>query len=107
MQLTTVFLATLACATGAFANLHAYAWCQDQGFEGINETAKENNAATAAACAAYKNRNTGTKQWDTCPDCSPGFRGDVRVCNSPAKHIGGDEWNYYCRKAGASYGRAD
>lgn len=29
----------------------------------------QNNLATKAACAAYRNRNTGTNQWDTCPDC--------------------------------------
>jgi hypothetical protein len=35
------------------------------------------------------------------------FRGDVRVCNSAGKHIGGDEWDYYCRQEGADYGLAD
>jgi hypothetical protein len=29
-----------------------------------------NDAATKAACAAYAGRNTGSEQWDTCPDCA-------------------------------------
>lgn len=35
-----------------------------------------------------------------------GYSGDVRVCNSPAKHIGGDEWDYYCKQVGADMGKA-
>lgn len=95
----------------------------------------QNNQATEDACTRYRNRNTGNEQWDTCPDCStvspelqvpPGptpraaglhgaladfatqsFRGDLKVCNSPAEHIGGDEWEYYCRQSGADIGKAD
>lgn len=29
----------------------------------------QNAAATRAACARYKARNTGNQQWDKCPDC--------------------------------------
>ncbi|KAF2712187.1 hypothetical protein K504DRAFT_372504, partial [Pleomassaria siparia CBS 279.74] len=66
-----------------------------------------NLAATQKACAAYRNRNTGTKVWDTCPDChmvkyktpDPAFC--VRTCDSPAGHLGGDEFLYYCKQAGA------
>ncbi|KAF6802086.1 hypothetical protein CMUS01_15457, partial [Colletotrichum musicola] len=80
--------------------------------------------ATKKACAAYRKRNTGSKQWDTCPDCtvvrsstltlialssvsSTGVRHTTDpnycaiACNSNAEHIGGDEWLYYCKQAGA------
>ncbi|GJC79118.1 hypothetical protein Ct61P_03313 [Colletotrichum tofieldiae] len=50
--------------------------------------------ATKCACNYYKNRNTGNKQWDQCPDCT--F--DGLQCNSAGKHIGGDELYYYCTK---------
>ncbi|PVH75375.1 hypothetical protein DL98DRAFT_466604 [Cadophora sp. DSE1049] len=57
---------------------------------------------TEKACARYKARNTGTKQWDTCPDCVMSTNGAENiVCRSNAKHIGGDEWNYYCKQEGA------
>ncbi|CAG7977809.1 unnamed protein product [Penicillium salamii] len=50
--------------------------------------------ATKCACDLYKQRNTGDKQWDQCPDCT--FDGNY--CNSAAWHIGGDEMTYYCEK---------
>ncbi|WYZ43412.1 hypothetical protein EsH8_VI_001111 [Colletotrichum jinshuiense] len=106
MQFSAVLIAAIACATGAVADLHSYAWCADRTFEGINESNPENNDATKIACGKYRNRNTGNQQWDKCPDCSTSFRGDVLVCNSPAKHIGGDEWNYYCTHSGADMGKA-
>ncbi|KAI1852798.1 hypothetical protein JX265_003282 [Neoarthrinium moseri] len=54
--------------------------------------------ATKCACDLYRQRNTGSKQWDTCPDCM--F--DGIGCNSAASHIGGDEMTYYCEsKCGA------
>ncbi|KAJ5107114.1 hypothetical protein N7456_003789 [Penicillium angulare] len=48
--------------------------------------------ATKCACDYYKQRNTGDKQWDQCPDCT--F--DGTYCNSAGWHIGGDEMTYYC-----------
>ncbi|KAF6817777.1 hypothetical protein CSOJ01_02214, partial [Colletotrichum sojae] len=67
----------------------------------------DNEAATRKACAAYKNRNTGNKQWDKCPDCTVGWRHTedptycAIACNSAGSHIGGDEWLYYCKQSGA------
>ncbi|KAF6837996.1 hypothetical protein CMUS01_04827 [Colletotrichum musicola] len=67
----------------------------------------DNAEATKKACAAYHNRNTGNEQWDKCPDCTVGWRNTndpnycVLACNSAAEHIGGDEWLYYCKQAGA------
>ncbi|KAF9874878.1 hypothetical protein CkaCkLH20_07572 [Colletotrichum karsti] len=72
----------------------------------------DNAAATEKACAAYKARNTGTNKWDTCPDCTMGVRKTsdpkycVQACNSAAGHIGGDEWLYYCKQAGADESEA-
>ncbi|KAL0933664.1 uncharacterized protein CTRU02_210463 [Colletotrichum truncatum] len=50
--------------------------------------------ATRCACDYYRQRNTGTMQWDTCPDCV--MEGDL--CHSAEWHIGGDELNHYCTK---------
>ncbi|KAG8162297.1 hypothetical protein KVR01_008062 [Diaporthe batatas] len=67
----------------------------------------DNAAATKKACAAYRNRNTGNEQWDKCPDCTIGWRQSqdptycAITCNSNGEHIGGDEWLYYCKQAGA------
>lgn len=49
-----------------------------------------NDVATKAACAAYAKRNTGTKQFDTCPDCAmvsiiEGERQDATWANSSSK----------------------
>jgi hypothetical protein len=49
----------------ASAELHSDALCVDK----IGGQAVYNQAATTAACTAYRNRNTGGEQWDTCPDC--------------------------------------
>ncbi|KAM5344912.1 hypothetical protein ACJ41O_010774 [Fusarium nematophilum] len=46
-----------------------------------------NKAATECACNRYKNRNTGSKHWDQCPDC----QFDGTYCRSRDAHIGGDE----------------
>ncbi|KAH7347504.1 hypothetical protein B0T11DRAFT_333611 [Plectosphaerella cucumerina] len=100
-------LLTATAASVVVADLHDYATCRDRAFKGVNEYAIENPGATQAACNRYRARNTGNKQWDKCPDCSTSYRGDVLVCNSPAKHIGGDEWEYYCRQSGADYGAAN
>ncbi|WYZ43411.1 hypothetical protein EsH8_VI_001110 [Colletotrichum jinshuiense] len=72
----------------------------------------DNAAATRKACAAYRNRNTGNQQWDKCPDCTVGYRHTpdadycVLACNSAGSHLGGDEWNYYCKQAGADESEA-
>ncbi|GKU07499.1 hypothetical protein FLAG1_08741 [Fusarium langsethiae] len=50
--------------------------------------------ATKCACDYYRNRNTGNKQWDKCPDC----KFDGLICGSRDWHIGGDEFTYYCEK---------
>ncbi|WYZ45778.1 hypothetical protein EsH8_IX_000003 [Colletotrichum jinshuiense] len=44
-------------------------------------------AATRCACDHYRNRNTGNKPSDQCPDCT--F--DGLQCHSAGKHIGGNE----------------
>ncbi|KAG8162005.1 hypothetical protein KVR01_007770 [Diaporthe batatas] len=135
MHFTAVLVAAIACVTGVTADLHDHAWCANREFKGNQESNPEvrvalslavllsvahtsgsqNNAATDAACIKYRNRNTGKEQWDTCPDCTSGVladfttqssRGDLRVCNSPGWHIGGDEWEYYCKQSGADLGKA-
>ncbi|KAF2126040.1 hypothetical protein P153DRAFT_346859 [Dothidotthia symphoricarpi CBS 119687] len=57
--------------------------------------------ATNKACAAYRARNTGSQQWDTCPDCTVVLVGNLNICHSEGKHIGGDEMQYYCKQNGA------
>ncbi|KAF2736255.1 hypothetical protein EJ04DRAFT_562675 [Polyplosphaeria fusca] len=66
-----------------------------------------NEEATKNACAAYQTRNTGEKQWDTCPDCEMTTIGGVELCHSGEQHIGGDELYYYCQQAGAADSMAD
>ncbi|KAH0438328.1 hypothetical protein CcaCcLH18_03315 [Colletotrichum camelliae] len=105
MQFSTLFLAAIACATGAVANLHTQAWCVTNG---LQDNDPKNSDATQAACAQYKQRHTGNEQWDICPDCEIGVKDkDVQVCNSAAKHIGGDEWEEYCIQFGAEKGKAN
>ncbi|OLN81929.1 hypothetical protein CCHL11_08606 [Colletotrichum chlorophyti] len=107
MRFCVSLITIIACAAGVIADVHDYAWCEDRSFEGFNEQNTENSAATKKACTAYRNRNTGNQQWDKCPDCTTSFRGDLLVCNSLGWHIGGDEWQYYCRQAGADIGKAN
>ncbi|KAI8943424.1 hypothetical protein NX059_001434 [Plenodomus lindquistii] len=52
--------------------------------------------ATKCACELYRQRNTGNKQWDSCPDCVYDEAG--LQCGSAGYHIGGDEMNHYCTK---------
>ncbi|KAF6837995.1 hypothetical protein CMUS01_04826 [Colletotrichum musicola] len=106
MHFAAVLVAAVACATGVAADLHNVAWCADRDFKGLQESNPANTAATEQACAKYRQRNTGNEQWDQCPDCTPSYRGDLRVCNSVGWHIGGDEWDYYCRQSGADLGKA-
>ncbi|KAF7944104.1 hypothetical protein EAE96_010513 [Botrytis aclada] len=77
------------------ADLHISAWCVDFKQEGYIKSSPWNDAATQAACAGYKNRNTGRDQWDTCPDCS--YEKIVNtsnyICWSNEKHIDGNEFS--------------
>ncbi|KAG6361214.1 hypothetical protein INS49_009438 [Diaporthe citri] len=106
MQIST--LATLTVLTTvAFAKLHSAAVCvQNRSYGSTGNgtpygitygSFKEyeiDGEATKCACGYYKNRNTGNKQWDKCPDCT--F--DGLQCLSNGWHIGGDEMTYYCEK---------
>ena len=65
MRFTSTLIA-FAMASFAVADLHSSAVC-------INMVAGDmvyNDVATRKACDAYKARNTGDSQWDTCPDCT-------------------------------------
>ncbi|KAL0577470.1 hypothetical protein V5O48_004539 [Marasmius crinis-equi] len=98
-------IVALGAITGALADLHDFAWCRDlKPAESLKKGGSyvDNNDATRSACHAYQARNTGSNQWDTCPDCTVGLSGDSMVCRSAGKHIGGDEFEYYCKQAGAS-----
>ncbi|KAM5381193.1 hypothetical protein ACJZ2D_003109 [Fusarium nematophilum] len=88
-------------AVGVLGNLHYSAYCR-----GTKEVWGHNKlkAATECACNRYKNRQTGLQWWDTCPDC----RMDGDYCRSNDRHIGGDEWDYYCTEiCGADGAEAD
>ncbi|CAG8958305.1 hypothetical protein HYFRA_00000660 [Hymenoscyphus fraxineus] len=65
-------------------------------------TANTEDAATIAACNAYRRRNTGNKKWDKCPDCTVIQLNEIKACQSKNGHLGGDEFNYYCKKNGAN-----
>ncbi|CAI7638537.1 unnamed protein product [Penicillium glandicola] len=103
MILTSVPLLVLLAGSAA-AKLHSVAVCvSDRKYSAIGGTAfsPSNNfavqyeilpEATKCACDFYKQRNTGSNQWDQCPDCT--FDGNY--CRSADWHIGGDEFTYYC-----------
>lgn len=40
--------------------------------------------------------------WDTCPDCTVIQHNEIKACQSLAGHLGGDEFNYYCKQNGAN-----
>ncbi|KAF7908731.1 uncharacterized protein EAF01_004486 [Botrytis porri] len=92
-------IALLSLASFTLADLHSTGICVDY----KNDAIVYNSAATIAACTNYRNRNTGSEQWDQCPDCNMITTGTPH-CRSDAWHIGGDEWYYYCQqnKAGDS-----
>ncbi|KAL0571433.1 hypothetical protein V5O48_010523 [Marasmius crinis-equi] len=104
-----VVLATLAFAATALADLHYVAYCTRKDPILVDEQylSYSDDAATQKACNAYKGRNTGSKQWDTCPDCTYFKNNQIWECKSNAKHIGGDEFAYYCKQAGAYGSQAD
>lgn len=67
MRSTTSLLALVSILTPfVAADLHAAAICSNF----IGGANVYNADATKKACEAYKNRNTGNKQWDKCPDCT-------------------------------------
>ncbi|KAI9641873.1 hypothetical protein NHQ30_009740 [Ciborinia camelliae] len=78
------------------ADLHDRAIC----INWVNNVAVYNEAATRYACWRYRNRNTGNKQWDKCPDCYYAAGGWAH-CQSDGWHMGGDEITYYCKLKGA------
>ncbi|PQE07272.1 hypothetical protein CJF31_00004966 [Rutstroemia sp. NJR-2017a BVV2] len=80
----------------ATADLHHNGICVNTG-SGQNVY---NSAATEAACTNYRYRNTGSKWWDTCPDCHMVNTGSP-YCRTDAGHMGGDEITYYCKLHGA------
>ncbi|QDS73712.1 hypothetical protein FKW77_003460 [Venturia effusa] len=96
MKFTSALAMASALIAGVFADVHQYGLC----YYGPASSAGYHEAATKAACAAYKKRNQGTQQWNTCPDCA--LAGTPPACHSPAFHIGGDEMSYYCKQAGAA-----
>jgi hypothetical protein len=78
----------------AAADLHTRLICLNYGSSVLGpgtSTAATNDPATIAACNAYRRRNTGTKQWDTCPDCTVIQVNEIKECESKGKHLGGDE----------------
>ncbi|KAF6803341.1 hypothetical protein CMUS01_15116 [Colletotrichum musicola] len=91
-------LTALPALLSVVADVHKYAFCTSR-IQPINNN--NNEAATRKACAAYKKRNTGNKQWDKCPDCTVDPTYCAIACNSAGSHIGGDEWLYYCEQNGA------
>ncbi|KAK3209366.1 hypothetical protein GRF29_69g1545995 [Pseudopithomyces chartarum] len=103
-SIPTLILSALSLfASIATADLHYSGLCVDY----VGDQPVYNDAATQAACTAYKNRNTGGEQWDTCPDCAMQTVGGLPSCHSPAQHIGGDELSYYCEKNGSGGSLAD
>ncbi|KAH8680024.1 hypothetical protein BGZ60DRAFT_445442 [Tricladium varicosporioides] len=98
MQFSKTAIFALSAFIGcAVADLHTRALCVDTG----DGYMIYNEAATIAACTAYKNRNTGDSQWDQCPDCTYVTTSPAH-CQSDGWHLGGDEINYYCEQNGAS-----
>ncbi|KAJ5505886.1 hypothetical protein N7453_004843 [Penicillium expansum] len=96
----SISIIVAALAVGAFADLHTQGVCIDKPAKGVEVY---NQAATEQACTAYKNRNTGNKQWDKCPDCTLKNEQDLLYyCESQGWHIGGDELHYYCNQHGAA-----
>ncbi|EMD65280.1 hypothetical protein GGP41_010197 [Bipolaris sorokiniana] len=81
----------------ASADLHYGGICADW----PNGAATYNQGATQKACDSYFRRNTGNEKWDKCPDCKMADKGGISICTSYDWHMGGDEWEYYCKMHGA------
>jgi hypothetical protein len=54
----------------AYGDVSTASWQHLYHQKKILTTLEQNAAATRKACAAYRNRNTGNKMWDKCPDCT-------------------------------------
>ncbi|KAJ5237473.1 hypothetical protein N7489_007564 [Penicillium chrysogenum] len=88
---------------GVLADLHNFCACGERhGSNSVQDAYWDfDTAASTYACTRYRNRNTGTKQWDHCPDCKmdtyamDGWSG-TPSCFSFGFHMGGDEFDYYC-----------
>ncbi|KZL77618.1 hypothetical protein CT0861_04767 [Colletotrichum tofieldiae] len=97
---------------GVFADLHNFCACgKRHGSNSVQDaycalkvTIEQwdfDTNITTYACDRYSNRNTGSKQWDSCPDCKmdtyamDGWAG-TPSCFSFKFHLGGDEFDYYC-----------
>ncbi|KAK0117944.1 hypothetical protein ONS95_012256 [Cadophora gregata] len=103
MQFSSVIVALLASTVAA--DLHTRLTCLNYSQSVLGAGASQagtNDAATIAACNAYKRRNTGNKQWDTCPDCTVIQNNQIKACQSNGKHLGGDEFLFYCKQNGAN-----
>ncbi|WQF77282.1 hypothetical protein CDEST_02296 [Colletotrichum destructivum] len=83
----------------AMADLHKELLCIK--FQAGPEPFVGHDEATKSACEAYKARNTGTKKWDTCPDCRVDTKYGGATCKSDAGHLGGDQFKAYCLDFGA------
>ncbi|KAF2174730.1 hypothetical protein K469DRAFT_725304 [Zopfia rhizophila CBS 207.26] len=103
MRCSLILTLVAFLSTSVLADLHASGLCVDN----ISGKSVYNADATTQACTSYLNRNTGSKQWDTCPDCQVSTVGGLTFCHSEAWHIGGDELSYYCKQAGADGSLAD
>ncbi|OLN81703.1 hypothetical protein CCHL11_06934 [Colletotrichum chlorophyti] len=114
MHISSVFFFATLIAI-ALANLHSSAVCVNNrvsmpvGGTGWSvsytwSTSYEiSQTATKCACEAYRKRNTGNRQWDTCPDCTY----DGIECNSAGWHMGGDQFTDYCTGCGAQGAEAN
>ncbi|OLN81877.1 hypothetical protein CCHL11_06999 [Colletotrichum chlorophyti] len=108
MHFLNIPILVALAATGVLGDLHEFAVCvqnrQEAPIGGTpfsvsyswGKTYNIDQTATKCACDYYKQRNTGNKQWDKCPDCK--YDATQLACHSPGKHIGGDEMDYYCHK---------
>ncbi|KAF4539141.1 hypothetical protein BFW01_g11780 [Lasiodiplodia theobromae] len=104
MKFSTGFLTIALLNAGAvLADMHNFCGCGHRTGRNAVQDAywTFNEEATKYACTRYRNRNTGNKKWDKCPDCqmdTQHFDGQANVpaCFSVAWHMGGDEFDYYC-----------
>ncbi|CAG7935123.1 unnamed protein product [Penicillium nalgiovense] len=67
----SVYYIYLLCFGGVLADQHNFCACGTRhGRNAVQDAYWDfDTAASTFACTRYRNRNTGTKQWDNCPDC--------------------------------------
>ncbi|KAH7117444.1 hypothetical protein EDB81DRAFT_892302 [Dactylonectria macrodidyma] len=99
MKFSLVVLTSFLGVT--IADTHKFCWCAVNYSLGAGGGWRLYTDSTAQACQRYRARNTGSKWYDKCPDCTTtdGARyGSITIagCHSPGAHLGGDEWDYYC-----------